>query len=78
MYQAPPSSVTNGPTSLATASDDKDSQENFDDFYEEIFEELEKFGKIDEINACANREQPVKAYTLFTPLTRALYQPSAD
>jgi hypothetical protein len=78
MYQAPPSSVTNGPTSLATASDDKESQEHFDDFYEEIFEELEKFGKIDEINVCANREQPVKASTLFTPLTCAWNQPSAD
>eukprot|EP00285_Hemiselmis_virescens_P018020 CAMPEP_0173382632 /NCGR_PEP_ID=MMETSP1356-20130122/5159_1 /TAXON_ID=77927 ORGANISM="Hemiselmis virescens, Strain PCC157" /NCGR_SAMPLE_ID=MMETSP1356 /ASSEMBLY_ACC=CAM_ASM_000847 /LENGTH=201 /DNA_ID=CAMNT_0014337079 /DNA_START=83 /DNA_END=684 /DNA_ORIENTATION=+ len=55
MYQAPNSAtMSQGPTSLQSASDDKEAQEHFDDFYEEIYEELDKFGKVDEINVCAN------------------------
>eukprot|EP00277_Geminigera_cryophila_P003756 CAMPEP_0179423290 /NCGR_PEP_ID=MMETSP0799-20121207/10925_1 /TAXON_ID=46947 /ORGANISM="Geminigera cryophila, Strain CCMP2564" /LENGTH=207 /DNA_ID=CAMNT_0021197563 /DNA_START=690 /DNA_END=1314 /DNA_ORIENTATION=+ len=55
MYQAPnTAAVQQGPTAMATAADDKPGQEHFDDYYEEVFEELEKFGKIDELNVCAN------------------------
>ncbi|EKX36656.1 hypothetical protein GUITHDRAFT_78757 [Guillardia theta CCMP2712] len=55
MYQAPASAqMMSGPTAMATAADDKASQDHFDEFYEEVYEELEKFGKIEELNVCAN------------------------
>mmetsp|Transcript_43315 Transcript_43315/g.67851 ORF Transcript_43315/g.67851 Transcript_43315/m.67851 type:complete len:319 (+) Transcript_43315:1351-2307(+) len=55
MYQHPNASeVQQGPTSMVQASENKVVQDHFDDFFEEVFEELEKFGKIDELNVCAN------------------------
>ncbi len=57
MYQAPNSTtMQSGPTSMSAAGDDSAAQEHFDDFFEEIYEELDKFGKIEEINVCANCE----------------------
>jgi splicing factor U2AF subunit len=34
--------------------DDKEAQEEFEDFYEDIFEELSKYGEIEEMNVCDN------------------------
>lgn len=67
MYQAPNSTtMQSGPTSLQAAGDDTAAQEHFDDFYEEIYEELDKFGKIEEINVCANCEsQSFSAWILY-------------
>lgn len=45
---------------MATAGGDLNSmdhvavQEEFDDFFAEIFEEFKKFGKLDEIDVCEN------------------------
>jgi hypothetical protein len=65
MYQAPNSPVAqSGPTSMQAAGDDTAAQEHFDDFYEEIYEELDKFGKIEEINVCANRESQLAWLTM--------------
>ncbi|CEG41290.1 splicing factor u2af 35 kda subunit [Plasmopara halstedii] len=53
MYQNPIAQVIaqNGdPTTL----DQRQVDEEFEDFYEEIFEELCKFGKLEELNICDN------------------------
>ena len=34
--------------------DPKKVQEEFDDFYEEVYEELAKYGEIEELNVCEN------------------------
>jgi splicing factor U2AF subunit len=34
--------------------DEKESQEHFEEFYEDIFTELSKFGEVEDINVCAN------------------------
>jgi len=34
--------------------DDKKAQEEFEEFYEDIFEELSKFGEIEDLNVCDN------------------------
>jgi splicing factor U2AF subunit len=34
--------------------DEKEAQEHFDDFYQEVFSEMSKFGTIEEMNVCAN------------------------
>jgi len=35
-------------------TDDKKRQEHFEDFYEDVFGELEKYGQIEELNVCDN------------------------
>jgi splicing factor U2AF 35 kDa subunit len=55
MYQAPATNFAQtGPTSMANAGDDSAVQEHFDDFYEEVYEELANFGKVEELVVCAN------------------------
>jgi len=39
---------------MANAGDDTAVQEHFDDFYEEVYEELANFGKVEELVVCAN------------------------
>lgn len=53
MYQNPLSQIIaqNGDPS---ALDQKKVDEDFEDFYEEVFEELCKFGKVEELNICDN------------------------
>ncbi|OQR98556.1 splicing factor U2AF 35 kDa subunit [Achlya hypogyna] len=53
MYQNPLSVIiaANGDPSQL---DQKSVDEDFEDFFEEVFEELCKFGKVDELNVCDN------------------------
>lgn len=53
MYQNPASQIAaagGDPSQL----DPKKVQEEFDDFYEEVYDELAKFGEIEELNVCEN------------------------
>lgn len=53
MYQNPASQIAaagGDPSQL----DEKKVQEEFDDFYEEVFDELAKHGEIEELNVCEN------------------------
>jgi len=53
MYQNPASQIAaagGDPSQL----DPKKVQEEFDDFYEEVYDELAKYGEIEELNVCEN------------------------
>eukprot|EP01018_Ginkgo_biloba_P032198 Gb_22036 [translate_table: standard] len=53
MYQRP-DMVTPGLDPQGQAMDPRKIQEHFEDFYEDIFEELSKFGEIENLNICDN------------------------
>ncbi|KAK4804363.1 hypothetical protein SAY86_004180 [Trapa natans] len=53
MYQRP-DMITPGVDAQGQSIDPKKSQEHFEDFYEDIFEELNKFGEIESLNVCDN------------------------
>uniref|UniRef100_A0A0D6QRF3 C3H1-type domain-containing protein n=1 Tax=Araucaria cunninghamii TaxID=56994 RepID=A0A0D6QRF3_ARACU len=53
MYQRP-DMVTPGLDPQGQALDPRKVQEHFEDFYEDIFEELNKFGEIENLNICDN------------------------
>ncbi|KAK1266703.1 Splicing factor U2af small subunit A [Acorus gramineus] len=53
MYQRP-DSITPGLDPQGNPIDPKKIQEHFEDFYEDIFEELSKFGEIESLNICDN------------------------
>lgn len=53
MYQRP-DMITPGVDAQGQPIDPKKIQEHFEDFYEDIFEELGKFGEIESLNVCDN------------------------
>uniref|UniRef100_A0A7N0URQ6 Uncharacterized protein n=1 Tax=Kalanchoe fedtschenkoi TaxID=63787 RepID=A0A7N0URQ6_KALFE len=53
MYQRP-DMITPGVDAQGQPIDPKKSQEHFEDFYDDIFEELGKFGEIESLNICDN------------------------
>lgn len=52
LYQSPDTALPGGAD--AKPVDPRKSQEHFEDFYEDIFEELSKYGEIDNLNVCDN------------------------
>eukprot|EP00891_Asterochloris_glomerata_P007737 jgi/Astpho2/7737/Aster-07579 len=54
MYQNPALNAPIGPDGLPMPVDARQSQEHFEDFYEDIFEELAKYGEIENLNVCDN------------------------
>ncbi|KAK9868560.1 hypothetical protein WJX84_010682 [Apatococcus fuscideae] len=54
MYQNPALNAPPGPDGLPMPVDPRESQEHFEDFYEDIFEELAKHGEIENLNVCDN------------------------
>lgn len=53
MYQRP-DMITPGVDAQGQPIDPQKMQEHFEDFYEDIFEELSKFGEIENLNVCDN------------------------
>jgi splicing factor U2AF subunit len=53
MWVNPSAAVAAAGGDLASM-DQKQMQDDFDDFYEEIYEEMSKFGKLEEVNVCDN------------------------
>uniref|UniRef100_A0A453F7C0 C3H1-type domain-containing protein n=1 Tax=Aegilops tauschii subsp. strangulata TaxID=200361 RepID=A0A453F7C0_AEGTS len=53
MYQRP-DMITPGVDAQGQPIDPRKMQEHFEDFYEDIFEELSKFGEIETLNVCDN------------------------
>ncbi|CAM8919118.1 unnamed protein product [Rhodiola kirilowii] len=53
MYQRP-DMITPGVDAQGNPIDPRQIQEHFEDFYEDIFEELNKFGEIESLNVCDN------------------------
>ncbi|CAA6672301.1 unnamed protein product [Spirodela intermedia] len=53
MYQRP-DMITPGVDTQGQPIDPRKIQEHFEDFYEDIFEELNKFGEIESLNVCDN------------------------
>ena len=41
-------------TNAVPSTDDKQMQQQFDEFYEDVFEELSNFGEVEELNVCEN------------------------
>ncbi|KAK9807362.1 hypothetical protein WJX73_006319 [Symbiochloris irregularis] len=54
MYQNPALNAPPGPDGLPIPVDPRKSQEHFEDFYEDIFEELAKHGELENLNICDN------------------------
>lgn len=55
MWQNPMFAIaTAGGDAALTRIDKEKFQEDFDEFYDELFEEFDKFGKIEEIQVCEN------------------------
>lgn len=52
MYQRPDMTTPGGEPDKNM--DPKKVQEHFEDFYEDLFEELSKYGEIDSLNVCDN------------------------
>uniref|UniRef100_A0A0V0H015 Putative ovule protein n=1 Tax=Solanum chacoense TaxID=4108 RepID=A0A0V0H015_SOLCH len=53
MYQRP-DSITPGVDAQGNPIDPRKIQEHFEDFYEDLFEELNKYGEIECLNICDN------------------------
>lgn len=53
IYQSPELTVANDPEAAARL-DPRKVQEHFEDFYEDIFEEMAKYGEIENLNVCDN------------------------
>jgi len=53
MWVNPQAAVAAAGGDIATL-DGKQCQDDFDDFYEEIYEEMAKFGPLEEVNVCEN------------------------
>ncbi|KAL3354412.1 hypothetical protein AABB24_018855 [Solanum stoloniferum] len=53
MYQRP-DSITPGVDAQGNPIDPRKIQEHFEDFYEDLFEELNKYGEIESLNICDN------------------------
>jgi len=54
MYQNPALSAPPGPDGLPQPVDPKAAQEHFEDFYEDVFEELAYYGELENLNVCDN------------------------
>ncbi|GMH33607.1 hypothetical protein BSKO_01441 [Bryopsis sp. KO-2023] len=54
MYQNPALNAPPGPNGLPQPVDPRTAQEHFEDFYEDVFEELAQFGEIENLNVCDN------------------------
>ncbi|CAK0785538.1 hypothetical protein CVIRNUC_008748 [Coccomyxa viridis] len=54
LYQNPALNAPPGPDGLPMPVDARKSQEHFEDFYEDIFEEVDKFGEVEHLNICDN------------------------
>lgn len=66
MYQRP-DMITPGVDLQGQPIDPEKIQEHFEDFYEDIFEELDKFGEIESLNVCDNLADHMigNVYVLF-------------
>ncbi|KAF5740992.1 splicing factor U2af small subunit B-like [Tripterygium wilfordii] len=66
MYQRP-DMITPGVDAQGQPIDPQKIQEHFEDFYEDIFEELSKFGEIETLNVCDNLADHMigNVYVLF-------------
>ncbi|XP_050367339.1 splicing factor U2af small subunit B-like [Argentina anserina] len=53
MYQRP-DMITPGVTAQGHPLDPRQMQSNFEDFYEDLFQELSKYGEIERLNVCDN------------------------
>ncbi len=53
MYQNPAHAIARADGS-ALETDDKDMQQHFEEFYEDVFYELSKFGAVDTVQVCDN------------------------
>ncbi|KAL9247394.1 hypothetical protein vseg_020830 [Gypsophila vaccaria] len=53
MYQRP-DMITPGVDALGNPIDPRDIHSHFEDFYEDLFEELNKYGEIESLNVCDN------------------------
>jgi len=54
MYQNPALLAPNGPDGRPQQFDAQKAQEHFEEFYEDVFEELAQFGEIENLNVCDN------------------------
>ncbi|KAF5826587.1 hypothetical protein DUNSADRAFT_2631 [Dunaliella salina] len=54
MYQNPVINAPLGPDGLPTRVDEKAAQQEYEDFYEDVFEELAQFGELENVNVCDN------------------------
>ncbi|GIL67981.1 hypothetical protein Vafri_21235 [Volvox africanus] len=54
MYQNPLLNAPLGPDGLPIRVDPKAAQEHFEDFYEDVFEELAQHGELENLNVCDN------------------------
>mmetsp|Transcript_27229 Transcript_27229/g.69949 ORF Transcript_27229/g.69949 Transcript_27229/m.69949 type:complete len:274 (+) Transcript_27229:335-1156(+) len=54
MYQNPALLAPPGPDGQPQQFDAKKAQEHFEDFYEDVFEEVAQFGEIENLNVCDN------------------------
>mmetsp|Transcript_15862 Transcript_15862/g.34225 ORF Transcript_15862/g.34225 Transcript_15862/m.34225 type:complete len:280 (-) Transcript_15862:10-849(-) len=54
MYQNPVVNAPLGPDGLPMRVDEREAQEKFEDFYEDVFEELAQAGEIENLNVCDN------------------------
>lgn len=54
MYQNPAMNAPLGHDGLPVQQDPRMLQEHFEDFYEDIFEELAKYGEVENLNVCEN------------------------
>jgi splicing factor U2AF subunit len=53
IYQSPELTAANDPAAQA-ALEPRKLQEHFEDFYEDIFEEMNKYGEVENLNVCDN------------------------
>jgi len=54
MYQNPILNASLGPEGLPIEIDERIAQEHFEAFFEDIFEEFDKFGEVENLNICDN------------------------
>eukprot|EP00199_Chlamydomonas_sp_CCMP681_P006553 CAMPEP_0119107002 /NCGR_PEP_ID=MMETSP1180-20130426/7892_1 /TAXON_ID=3052 ORGANISM="Chlamydomonas cf sp, Strain CCMP681" /NCGR_SAMPLE_ID=MMETSP1180 /ASSEMBLY_ACC=CAM_ASM_000741 /LENGTH=223 /DNA_ID=CAMNT_0007092423 /DNA_START=41 /DNA_END=708 /DNA_ORIENTATION=+ len=54
MYQNPVINAPLGPDGFPIKVDERKAQQEFEDFYEDVFEELAAFGEVENVNVCDN------------------------
>ncbi|KAJ9522680.1 hypothetical protein QJQ45_019766, partial [Haematococcus lacustris] len=54
MYQNPVINAPLGPDGYPIKVDERKAQQEFEDFYEDVFEELAQFGELENVNVCDN------------------------
>ncbi|PIA44423.1 hypothetical protein AQUCO_01700192v1 [Aquilegia coerulea] len=72
MYQRP-DMITPGVDAQGQPIDPREIQQHFEDFYEDIFQELSKFGNIESLNVCENLADHIvgNVYVLFKEADQA-------